>query len=399
MKKILFLLLFIPVAAFANPQVLPNLSSQPGYLTPQVVAGVNPNGAAMPIHVDMMGNLALACNGGGGNGNGNVSGPVNSIDNAIVRFDGTDGQHMQNSGVILNDINDLSGVHDLAVDGTLGLGASGVAQSSLFYSTINSPHSTVLTAPSSGIINICNEANKGFNWFGSFVPPTLGGAIVVFHSKNQVRNEFTAMGFVDDIDTKRFGFVLGEGDDLDGVAKSDPGVKFDVKAGDGGTLLPGGKGGDISFETGHASVGNNNGGDMIFRVGNGSGTGRQGVIRADWGDIRFKNNFGGALRIEEAGGSQALTLNHDGFNGIITPTFGKVKLPSGIVTTSVSADPPGAVDYHNVNILELTQADLTPGNCSLGQMRLDTGGPTTELCYCRAQNSWVCTAMTPGPID
>ncbi len=397
MKKLILFLLFIPALAFAEPQVLPNLSSQPDYLTPQVIAGVNPNGEAIPIHLDMMGNLALNC--GGGGGSGNVSGPGSSTHNAVVRFDGPDGQHIQNSGVILNGANDLSGVHDLAIDGSLGLGSAGIIQSSLLYSTVNNPHSTVLTAPSSGVINIVNEADKGFDWFGSFVPPTAGGAILVLHSKNQVRNEFGAMGFVDDVDTKRFGFILGEGDDLDGVAKSDPGVKFQVKAGDGGTLLPGGKGGDIDLETGHASVGNNNGGDILYRFGNGSGTGRQGVIRAEWGDIRFKNNFGGAFRIEEAGGSQALTLNHDGFNGIITPTFGKVKFPTGIVTNSISADPPGTVDYRNVNILELTQADLTPGNCSVGQTRLDTGGATTELCYCRFNNSWVCTAMTPGPID
>ncbi|OGP10433.1 MAG: hypothetical protein A2048_01330 [Deltaproteobacteria bacterium GWA2_45_12] len=320
MKKLLLSIIFIPALAFAEPQVLPNLSSQPDYLTPQVIAGVNPNGEAIPIHLDMMGNLALTCSGGGGSGN--VSGPSSSTHNAVVRFDGPDGQHIQNSGVILNGGNDLSGVHDLTIDGTLSLGESGITQSSLFFSTVNNPHATVLTAPSSGVIHLVNEANKGFDWFGSFIPPPLGGPILVFHSKNQVRNEFTAMGFVEGADTKRFGFILGEGDDLNGVQKSDAGVSFMVKAGDGGTLLPGGKGGDVNLQTGFASVGNNNGGDIKLRFANGSGTGQQGTITTEWGDMRFKNAPFGVFRIEDDSSNAALTLDHDGSNAIYSTTTG-----------------------------------------------------------------------------
>lgn len=45
--------------------------------------------------------------------NGDVTGPASSTDNAIVRFNGTDGEDIQNSGVILNDTNDISGINDL----------------------------------------------------------------------------------------------------------------------------------------------------------------------------------------------------------------------------------------------------------------------------------------------
>lgn len=41
--------------------------------------------------------------GAGGGGGGGVSGPVSSTDNAIARFNGTDGQTIQNSGVIVSD--------------------------------------------------------------------------------------------------------------------------------------------------------------------------------------------------------------------------------------------------------------------------------------------------------
>ncbi len=45
------------MAAFAGVKVLPSLPNQPGYLTPQVVAGANPNGDVIPIQVDSLGHL------------------------------------------------------------------------------------------------------------------------------------------------------------------------------------------------------------------------------------------------------------------------------------------------------------------------------------------------------
>ena len=45
---------------------------------------------------------------GGGSGGGNVTGPTSSTDNAIARFSGTDGETIQNSGIIIDDGNNLS---------------------------------------------------------------------------------------------------------------------------------------------------------------------------------------------------------------------------------------------------------------------------------------------------
>lgn len=52
-------------------------------------------------------------------GSGDVLGPGSSTDNAVVRFDGTTGKVIQNSGVILDDLNNLSGVNNIALSGTV----------------------------------------------------------------------------------------------------------------------------------------------------------------------------------------------------------------------------------------------------------------------------------------
>jgi len=46
-----------------------------------------------------------------------VEGPSSSTDNAIVRFDGTDGSKIQNSSVILDDASNISGVNNLSTAG------------------------------------------------------------------------------------------------------------------------------------------------------------------------------------------------------------------------------------------------------------------------------------------
>ena len=60
----------------------------------------------------------------------------------------------------------------------------------------------------------------------------------------------------------------------------------------------------------------------------------------------------------------------------------------------------GSMDYNDVNVLELTQADLAVGSCALGQLRYDTGGAARELCYCATVNVWSCTTVVAGgPVD
>jgi len=56
---------------------------------------------------------------GGGGGSGDVVGPASATDNAIARYDLTTGKLLQDSGVLVDDSNNVSGVNALTVGGEL----------------------------------------------------------------------------------------------------------------------------------------------------------------------------------------------------------------------------------------------------------------------------------------
>jgi hypothetical protein len=58
----------------------------------------------------------LDSSGSSGAGTGDVVGPASSTDNAAVRFDGTSGVAIQNSGVIISDTDDITGAASIALD-------------------------------------------------------------------------------------------------------------------------------------------------------------------------------------------------------------------------------------------------------------------------------------------
>lgn len=64
-----------------------------------------------------------------GSGTGHTSGtlgPTSSTDNTLPRFDGTTGRVIQSSGVTVSDVDDMSGVNDLDLDGRIGVGTAAV---------------------------------------------------------------------------------------------------------------------------------------------------------------------------------------------------------------------------------------------------------------------------------
>jgi hypothetical protein len=67
----------------------------------------------------------------------NVVGPASATDNALPRFDGTTGKLVQNSGVIVSDTNNITGVNDLTVNGNT------ILQGDL---TVNGTTTTINTA-------------------------------------------------------------------------------------------------------------------------------------------------------------------------------------------------------------------------------------------------------------
>jgi hypothetical protein len=56
---------------------------------------------------------------------GDVRGPAASTDNAVVRFDGATGKVIQDSGVTIDDSNNLSGVADASLNGAVIINESG----------------------------------------------------------------------------------------------------------------------------------------------------------------------------------------------------------------------------------------------------------------------------------
>ncbi len=82
--------------------------------------------------------------------------------------------------------------------------------------------------------------------------------------------------------------------------------------------------------------------------------------------------------------------------GSLDVSDGNITNAGSVGVDSINADGT-TVDYNDVNILELPQADLGV-NCTLGQIAIDTAA-TVELCYCKAENSWYCQPLTAGPTD
>lgn len=112
----------------------------------------------------------------------------------------------------------------------------------------------------------------------------------------------------------------------------------------------------IELLTGAPTASNTNGGDILLTLGAGSGSGRQGVITpsAANGDIRFKNNGTGVLRIEDSGTTAALTLDHDGVDGIVTATTGSVKITAGVLTNTINSTSATAVGQSTVTLQNQT---------------------------------------------
>lgn len=149
----------------------------------------------------------------------------------------------------------------------------------------------------------------------------------------------------------------------------------------------------------------------------------------DSGDVRFDGSIlggGGTLTLGgTAGASNNETLALDfettankvlltSGSGVTSIDFGTINVETdeldlsegnitnvgSIAVDSIDADA-STVNYNDVNILELSQEDLTAGSCTLGQLRIDTGGAVKEFCYCAVTNTWYCITMTTitGPTD
>lgn len=116
----------------------------------------------------------------------------------------------------------------------------------------------------------------------------------------------------------------------------------------------------------------------------------------DTGTIRIAHGVDGHITLTPDGSGSVVLNGESTFNGFSNED-NDIANVGDINVDSVSADGT-SVDYEDVNILELTQEDVG-ATCTLGQVRLDTGGATVELCYCQATDTWLCADMTSGPTD
>jgi hypothetical protein len=88
-------------------------TSEQGVVAMPVAQFTAPSNGAVPTYNSTNDQFELTVP----SGTGDVVGPASSTDNALARFDGAGGKTLQNSGAILDDSNNLSGL------GTLGVGA------------------------------------------------------------------------------------------------------------------------------------------------------------------------------------------------------------------------------------------------------------------------------------
>ncbi len=161
--------------------------------------------------------------------------------------------------------------------------------------TTGTPGVGIITAPTVPITLFTLPANRNYDFFNNAgFTPTNPAFIIT--SAVQERNTFGAFQV---ISADRTFNIFGIGsDDVDGTARNIAGMSISLGAEDGGSL--GGAGGFIRQRTGSATFGNFNGGDHIFQYGQGHGSGLDGAIVAQDGDLRFRKNGGGNFKLFSA---------------------------------------------------------------------------------------------------
>lgn len=225
---------------------------------------------------------------------------------------------------------------------------------SLGFSTVNTPDSALLTVPSTNVLQICQEADKTFDWFNLALP--VDGPTVVWHSKNQVRNEWALIGF--QASGKEFAIRAGGGDYVDGTNTDEQGVDIRVVTDDGGSLTTGARGGNLYLRTGAGGgTGDNNGGDILLRPGAGSGAGRQGAVTTETtnDDLRFKNNGTGVFRIIDSASAANMSFDHNGTNAVYSASTGIHSFSQGVTVAA------GNLTVSTGDILADGQLDIRSG--------------------------------------
>jgi hypothetical protein len=130
-------------------------------------------------HLDIRQMINVASSSGGGGGSGDVVGPGSATDNAIARFDLTTGKLIQNSGVIIDDSANVSGVQSIQLNAP----NTAILSSDAFTWT----QSYTLLAAQSGSADNLATINGGSTGRLITIEPSSGNAITVKHNVDNIR--------------------------------------------------------------------------------------------------------------------------------------------------------------------------------------------------------------------
>lgn len=166
MKRILLLILFLPIVASAQITSTTARRIRGGVTPPATCKATAP--ADVFIDTDAAaGQRLLVCTAANTwtaqGGTGDASGPVSSTDNAIVRFDGTTGKLVQNSLVTISDTGAIAGVSSLNVSGT-AIPAWGATLSPVMLGANGSLHGTTALGAGGAVAVNQNAYFDGTDW-------------------------------------------------------------------------------------------------------------------------------------------------------------------------------------------------------------------------------------------
>lgn len=131
-----------------------------GFLEDKIVAGTNITLTTLNDGANETLEISAA---GGGGGSGDVVGPAGATDNSLPRYDTATGKLIQDSGIIVDDSNNMTGVNDISPTGTVDgrdVAADGTAQDTHIANITTNPHAVDQTDVGLGNVDNTSDADK-----------------------------------------------------------------------------------------------------------------------------------------------------------------------------------------------------------------------------------------------
>ena len=161
----------------------------------------------------------------------------------------------------------------------------------------------------------------------------------------------------------------------------------------------------LAFAYSHSTISTNGGDTLSAYTGSYSGTVASGALSLYTGAQSNAGDYASGKVSVYTGATT--TDGNTGLVEIYTGAAGAGAADAGNITLATNGAPGvgttglqilGATG--KVDVLAVTQGDLG-ATCTLGQIAIDTGGATKELCLCQATDTWYCAAITDttGPAD